>query len=110
MNDTTDTPFADGKPQDGRDPSTGRFVQGNRGGPGNPRAAIVEQFRAEMFGEIKPGEIAAMTRKLIDAAKAGDLDCIKEALDRLVGKPAPADVMAELAELAAQLAELEKRK
>ena len=76
-------PFADGR--DAR----GRFVAGNPGGPGNPRAAHVERLRGVLRDATTDADLRAVWRALLDKAKQGDVAAIREVLDRTTGKPSP---------------------
>ena len=76
---------------DGRDPATGRFVKGWRGGPGNPFASRVNDLRNEMIAEAssgKPTRLRKVVKKLFDRAESGDVAAGKLVLERLFGKPA----------------------
>jgi len=76
------TPTANGS--NGRGPD-GRFLKGNPGGPGNPYARRVAQFRAALLARIKVGDLRAIADRLVEQAKAGDLLAIREVLNRTVG-------------------------
>lgn len=92
-------PFGNGR--DGR----GRFTPGNRGGPGNPHAAQVARLRAAMLEAITPEDVAAAIRALADAARQGNVQAIRELLDRGIGKPTEPDFLERLEALEKGLAE-----
>ncbi|MBL8964282.1 MAG: hypothetical protein JNK70_09440, partial [Phycisphaerae bacterium] len=74
--------------RDGR----GRFAAGNRGGPGNPLAPQVAKLRAAMIGAVSPKDMRAITDKLVELARAGNVAAIKEVFERTLGKPQEADL------------------
>jgi hypothetical protein len=71
----------------GKDPSTGRFIAGNRCGRGNPFGRQVNKLRQALLHLISDDEFAAIVRKLVDAAKAGEPWAVIEVLNRTVGRP-----------------------
>lgn len=75
----------------GRD-EVGRFVEGCKGGPGNPFAARVGELRAALFAETTVNDMRAVVRKLISLAKGGDVAATKVLFDRVLGK-IPVDVL-----------------
>ena len=85
----TDKPCHHQMGQHGRDAS-GRFVKGCKGGPGNPHAQHVGQLRSALLEAVTAEDMEAIARKLVESAKAGNVQAVKELLDRLVGKPAQA--------------------
>jgi hypothetical protein len=72
-------------PQD-RDES-GRFLAGNRGGPGNPHAAAVGRWRAALVEAVSPDDLRAVIALLVTAAKGGAIWAVRELLDRCLGSP-----------------------
>jgi len=83
---------------DGRD-ARGRFARGNPGGPGNPHARRVAQLRAALLKAVKPADVQEVARRLVSAAKAGDVPAAKLLLDRLFGPPVAVDVEERLEKL-----------
>ncbi len=73
----------------GRD-GRGRFAQGNAGGPGNPHAGKVAQWRTVLVDTVSREDIEAVIRALVEAAKAGERWAVCELLDRCLGKPTQA--------------------
>lgn len=71
---------------EGRD-SRGRFVEGNKGGPGNPRARDAHTWRQALADSISPDDVAEVVQRLLEAAKSGKAWAIRELLDRCLGKP-----------------------
>ena len=82
----------------GRDAS-GRFAQGNAGGPGNPHAAQVGQLRRALLDAVTAEDIRAIAAKLVEMAKDGNVAAIKELLDRTLGKPHEADLIERIERL-----------
>jgi len=88
-----DSPSTNGS--NGRKPN-GRFAAGNKGGPGNPHARRIAEFRSIILAETAAEDIRIIWRMLLERAKRGHYDClpyVREVLDRLLGKgwPAPTD-------------------
>lgn len=69
----------------GRDES-GRFVEGNVGGPGNPHAKQVARLRTGMLQAVSEDDLRAICAKLVEQAKAGSIPAAKEVLDRCLGR------------------------
>jgi hypothetical protein len=66
----------------------GRFVKGNPGGPGNPNARKVANWRQTMAQSVSDDDLADAITQLKKAARAGKPWAIRELLDRCLGKPA----------------------
>lgn len=81
MEDQPIAPFADG-----RDPTTGRFLPGNPGGNGNPHSRKTAQLREAMLSTVTENDVREIVGRLIDKAKAGDVDAVRELFNRLFGK------------------------
>src|SRR5689334_20040804 len=78
--------------RDDRD-GNGRFLPGNRGGPGNPHAKKVAQLRSALLETVTPEDMRTIVLKLVEMAKGGDLPAIRELLERTLGKRVEADFM-----------------
>jgi hypothetical protein len=89
---------------DGRDGS-GRFAPGNKGGPGNPHARKVAQLRSALLETVTEDDMRAIGAKLIAMARGGNLPAIKELIERTLGRPIEADLIARLDQLEALLSE-----
>lgn len=83
-----------------RDPVTGKFTTGNKGGPGRPRGSGKRQQYLSMLDKETP----EVLQKLIEIAKEGDLTAIKLVLDRVL----PVQSL-QAEELQEQIEELEER-
>lgn len=64
----------------------GRFLPGNPGGPGNPMAARVAEYRRAAMDAVGVDEVRGVFRMLCDKALAGDVVAAKVLLDRLFGR------------------------
>ena len=64
----------------------GRFLPGNPGGPGNPYAKKVAEFRSRVLAVISVEDCDAVLRTLTALAIAGESWAVKEFLDRVMGK------------------------
>jgi hypothetical protein len=67
----------------------GQFNKGNKAAVGhrNPNARKTQELHNALLKNIKPSDIRAIVKKLIDNAKAGDIVAAREVLDRCLGKP-----------------------
>jgi hypothetical protein len=73
----------------GRD-KRGRFVSGNKGGPGNPFARQTAALRRALLAVVTPEDLEAVARVLVQKARDGDLAAIKLLLLYAVGRPTEA--------------------
>ncbi len=78
------SPSANG---DGRDPKSGQFVKGWKGGPGNPTYRKLARNRTLLLEAITDDEIRQLGRKLWSFAMKGEFEAAKILLPYLVGKP-----------------------
>ncbi|MEX0774744.1 MAG: hypothetical protein WD042_03410 [Phycisphaeraceae bacterium] len=99
------TPSPNGPNGGARDPATGRFQPGWKGGPGNPYAKKVAALRSALIGALAPKDMAAIVKALIAKAKEGDVPAIRELLDRTLGKPQEADLIERIEQLENDLKE-----
>jgi hypothetical protein len=90
---------------DDRDPTSGRFLPGNAGGPGNPYAKRIAALREALLAEVTPEDLRAIVRALVDQAKTGDVTAAREILLRTLGKPLEADLLERIEALEARLEE-----
>lgn len=66
----------------------GRFVAGAyKGGPGNPHAAKVGQYRKAIWEAVSTDDVKDVIRAMVDEAKAGDVAAAKVVLERVAGQP-----------------------
>jgi hypothetical protein len=90
MNDTTK--HEDGRAgtqRAGRD-ARGRFVAGNKGGPGNPFARQTARLRKALLAVVTDEDMQAIAAKLVELSRAGDVAAIKLLLAYVIGRPAEA--------------------
>ena len=66
--------------------SSGRFLPGWKGGPGNPRLQQMAEYRAAVRRAVSVGDIEEIMKKLVTLALDGDIPAAKEVLDRTLGK------------------------
>jgi hypothetical protein len=76
----------DAKKNKGRDAS-GRFAEGNPGGPGNPYTRQTALLRQVVLDELNEVEIRIIVQRLKARAVGGDVQAIKLVLAYAVGKP-----------------------
>ena len=75
----------------------GRFVEGNSGGPGNPRAPRVQAWRTALAEAVTPEDVGDVVKVLVAAAKEGKPWAVTLLLDRCLGKPKQAiEIEAEI--------------
>lgn len=65
----------------------GQFAKGNKIATGNPVNCRTAMLRAHILAQVTAGEWAAITRQLVEMALGGDLQAIREILDRGIGRP-----------------------
>jgi ribosomal protein L17 len=73
--------------KDGKRDARGRFTKGNPGGPGNPYPKQVAKIRSVILECVSDQDLRAIIHKLVEQAKAGDIQAAREVLNRLAGKP-----------------------
>ncbi len=94
---TTRTPSPNGR--DGR----GRFAPGNPGGPGNPAGGQAERLRHALVNAVTENDMADIAASLVSRAKAGEVQAVRELLNRVLGRPTDADTLARLERLEASV-------
>jgi hypothetical protein len=70
----------------GRDAS-GRFAEGNPGGPGNPYTRQTALLRQVVLDELNETEVRIIVQRLKARAVGGDIQAIKLVLAYAIGKP-----------------------
>jgi hypothetical protein len=83
----TAPPSTDGG--NGRD-KHGRFTAGNAGGPGNPFARQTAALRRELCQTVTGEDVKAVTLRLIEQAKGGDVAAARLLFAYAIGSPAEA--------------------
>lgn len=97
------TANGDHDPNGFRDPKNGRFLPGNPGGPGNPRAKVVEALRRAAIDAVEPAVIAGIMRKMCQLALEGNVQAATFVYDRLIGKDVRLHVRADKQEIEASI-------
>lgn len=69
----------------------GRFVRGNKGGPGNPHNKRTALFRKMFLDSVTDAKLAAIESIVYGAAMTGDLEACKFYMAMACGKPAEAE-------------------
>jgi len=78
----------------GRDPKTGAFVKGNKGGPGGrPQALKRAKWQIALAAAVSVDDIMEVMSKVVELAKRGDMRAVKELFDRTVGSPAEQEAL-----------------
>jgi hypothetical protein len=81
--------------ENGRD-TGGRFSRGCKAGPGRRRRTNAAELRKAMLDAISPDDVRVMIEALVSRARHGNLQVIRELLDRVCGKPIQAEPDAQL--------------
>jgi hypothetical protein len=88
-NSTDNPPTANAdKPQ--RD-SRGQFAKGNKGGPGNPFAARINQLRSLIYKCLDDKAFVALVHAMQKAADKGDVAAVKLLFEYSIGRPKDVD-------------------
>jgi hypothetical protein len=90
--------------------ATGRFANGNPGGPGNPHGRRVADLRAALLDAVTLEDIHAVAKALVARAKAGEVATIRELLDRLMGKVQATERVEITPEIRARVQEIIRRR
>lgn len=88
---------------DGRDPTTGRFVRGNRAGRGNPLARRVAQLRSELLKTSTRAKMRAGIEKLWAQFAEGDCASARLILGYCLGPPEALDLIRQVETLRATI-------
>jgi len=99
----SENPSPNGSNGDGRDPTTGRFAKGWKGGRGNPHAKLVNRLRSAMLANVTEDDMAKVVKQLVKLAIDGNVPAAREVLDRCLGKPVEADLLERLDQLEQEL-------
>ena len=70
----------------------GTFAPGHKFAKGKPHAAKVQKLRSGLLKAVSVADLQAVVKRLIDAAKGGDVSAAKLLFDRLLGPPLPLDI------------------
>jgi hypothetical protein len=94
MSEAPSTNGANGGRQDG-----GRFAKGNPGGPGNPHARRVARLRSALLKAVTPADMKAIVARLVQDARAGNVQAAREVIERSLGKPVETDLLERIERL-----------
>ena len=72
----------------------GQFLPGVRRGPAHGVPAKYRIWRETLAATITADDLAAVLRTMLDAAKSGDIVACREILDRCLGRPLQAHLIA----------------
>jgi hypothetical protein len=76
--------------ESGRD-DRGRFTKGNKSGRGNPFARRVAAMRQALMDAVSDEDVAAISKKMVELARGGDVAAARLVLGYVIGKPQPAE-------------------
>ena len=81
--------------------SRGRFAKGNKVAVGRRKkqAEHVARLRTAMYAAFTPEGVLRVVAELETLAEEGNIQAIKEYLDRAVGKPLPLDIVERLQQI-----------
>jgi hypothetical protein len=79
-----------GGPTDPGRGTDGKFVKGNKGGPGNPFARQVAALRQAFLTSVTKEDIAAIAQAMLEKARAGDVAAARLVIQYSLGRPAEA--------------------
>ena len=65
----------------------------------SPHARKVGQLRSAMLRAMTQADMRAIVAKLVELAKGGNVQAAKELIDRCIGRPVEADLIARIEEL-----------
>jgi hypothetical protein len=70
--------------------SNGRFLKGNKGGPGNPHARQAAALRQAFLAAVTAEDIATIAQAMIEKARQGDVAAARLVIQYSLGRPAEA--------------------
>ena len=79
----------------------GQFLSGNRAAMGNPLARKAQQLRAGLLRAVSTKDWREVVKKLVDQAKAGDIQAAKLVIERCLGPAVAVDLVERLERLEA---------
>lgn len=65
----------------------GRFLPGNKAAKGNPHAKRIARLRAKLLATIRPADLAAVVKSMLDKARDGDVAAARLLLEYTLGRP-----------------------
>jgi hypothetical protein len=70
--------------------ANGRFLKGNKGGPGNPHARQVAALRQAFIAAVTADDISTIAQAMIEKARQGDVAAARLVIQYSLGRPAEA--------------------
>lgn len=101
-----DAPSPNGPNRDRDD--RGRFLPGNRGGPGNPHGGRVARLRSALLGAVSEADVHEVIAALVERAKAGDVQAARLVLERVLGPSEALDLLEEVHRLHERLDSMDR--
>jgi hypothetical protein len=83
---------------EGRD-DTGKFTRGNRIAKGNPHAQKVAKLRSALLRAVTTADLKEVIQALVWKAKEGDVQAIRELLNRTLGPAEAIDLLLRVEKL-----------
>ncbi|MGO9115236.1 MAG: hypothetical protein ACLP9L_38985 [Thermoguttaceae bacterium] len=81
----------------------GTFAPGNKFSKGNPQAGKVQKLRSSLLQAVTVTDLRGVVKRLVDAAKGGDVSAAKLLFDRLLGLALALDIEQRLKTLEERL-------
>ena len=81
----------------------GTFSRGHKFAKGNPHAAKVQKLRGGLLEAVSAADPEDIAKKLVKAARNGNVAAAKLLFDRLLGPPLPLDIEERLKTIEEQL-------
>lgn len=79
--------MTDANGPNGQRDQRGRWLPGNRGGPGSAKARLLHRHHTALAEAITPEELVGVMRSLLVAAQRGSVPAAQVLLERVAGKP-----------------------
>lgn len=67
--------------------AAGRFLPGNKAATGNPHAKRIARLRTKLLATIRPADLAAVVKSMLDKARDGDVAAARLLLEYSLGRP-----------------------
>jgi hypothetical protein len=94
----SETPSPTGSNGNERTPG-GRFAPGNKAAVGNPHARRVARLRSALLKAVTPADMKAIVARLVQDARAGNVQAAREVIERSLGKPVETDLLERIERL-----------
>lgn len=67
--------------------AAGRFLPGNKAATGNPHAKRIARLRSKLLATIRPADLAAIVKSMLDRARDGDVAAARLLFEYTLGRP-----------------------